>query len=169
MNTEFLNDYDEKVIALAQHLDINLEPDFDENDSYYVANREDYDTDEEYQQAQAELDEEKEQARDEAIKEVTDELDSIMNHYGNTYEYYREEYLVLTDSEADDEWDSALDNYIDECILPEIPDHLQNYFDEEKWKQDAKYDGRGQSLATYDGCEYDEEVNGTTYYIYRTN
>ena len=167
MNTEFLNDYDEKVIALAQHLDIDLEPDFDENDSYYVANREDYDTDEEYQQAQAELDEEKAEARDEAIKEVTDELDSIMNRYGNTYEYYNGEYLVLTDSEADDEWDSALDNYIDEIIMPEIPDHLQNYFDEEKWKCDARCDGRGHILATYDGCEYEEEVNGTTYYIYR--
>ena len=167
MNTEFLNDYDEKVIALAQHLGIDLEPDFDENDSYYVANREDYDTDEEYKQAQTELDEEKEKAREDAIYEVTSELDSIINSYGNTYEYYREEYLVLTDSEADTEEDEALDRYIEELIMPEIPEPLQYYFNEELWKRDARMDGRGHTLATYDGCEYEEEVNGTTYYIYR--
>jgi len=167
MNTEFLDDYDEKVIALAQYLELNLEPDFDKNDSYYVANREDYDTDKEYQRTQAELDKEKEQAREDAIKEVTNELNSIMNRYDNTYEYCGEEYLVLTDSEADDEWDSVLDNYIDEIIMPEIPDHLQSYFDEGEWKRDARCDGRGHALSTYDGCEYAEEVNDTTYYIYR--
>ena len=42
--------------------------------------------------------------------------------------------LVLTDSEADDRWEEELDNYIDECILPEIPKWVRNYFDEEKWR-----------------------------------
>ena len=61
------------------------------------------------------------------------------------------------------------ENYIEECILPEIPDNLQYYFNNEAWKRDAKMDGRGHSLATYDGAEYEETVNNTTYYIYRTN
>lgn len=151
MEKDFLNDYDEKVIALAQHLGIDLEPDF---------NEEDYPTDE-Y------TPEEIEEARTDAISEVTSELDSIVNTYGNTYSYYREEYLVLTDEEADDEWDDALENYIDEVIMPEIPECYQDYFDREGWKKDAEYDGRGHSLSTYDGCENEEEVNGTTYYIYR--
>jgi hypothetical protein len=76
---------------------------------------------------------------------------------------------VLDDSEADDRWEESLDNYLQECIYPELTGNLQNYFDDEKWKRDARYDGRGHSLSSYDGCENEEEVNGTTYYIYRTN
>ena len=151
LNQDFLADYDERVIALAQHLDLNLEPNFD----LYV----DEEATEEKQQEQ----------REEAIQEVINELDNIVNEYDNCYSYYKEEYLVLTDEEADEEEDRQLDNYIDECVYPEIPEHLQNYFDEEAWKRDAHMDGRGNIISTYDGCEYDETVNGTTYYIYRIN
>ena len=169
LTKEALN-YDEKVIALAQHLGLALEPDFDENDSYYIANREDYDTDEEYQQAQAELDEEKEQDMQKAVDEMTDELDNITDGYGEIYRYYGEEYEVLTDSEADDRMEEELDNYIEECIYPEIKDEtLRNYFDEEAWKSDARIDGRGHIISRYDGCENEEKVNGTWYYIYRQN
>ena len=79
------------------------------------------------------------------------------------------EYLVLTASDADERWDAELDSYIDECILPEIPEAFRSYFDFDAWKHDAQYDGRGHSLATYDGHESEEDVNGTTYYIYRVN
>lgn len=79
------------------------------------------------------------------------------------------DYLVYTDDEADEAWGKELDNYIEECILPEIPERYRFYFDDEKWKRDAKYDGRGHSLARYDGNERTQDVNGTTYYIYRVN
>ena len=148
LNQGFLADYDERVIALAQHLCINLEPDFSNVDEEAT-------------------EEEQQEQRDEAILEVTNELDSIVNEYDNCYSYYREEYLVLTDDEADDMEDNNLDNYINECIMPEIPEHLQNYFDEVAWKRDARMDGRGHIISTYDGCEYEETVDGTTYYIYR--
>lgn len=151
MDKEFLNNYDEKVIALSQHLEINLEPDF---------NAEDYPT-EDY------TEEEIEQAKQDAIKEVTDELDSIVEVYENYFDYYNESYTVVTDEEADDLWEQELDNYIEECIMPEIPEHLQNYFDEDAWKDDARIDGRGHAISRYDGYEYEETVNGTTYYIYR--
>ena len=85
------------------------------------------------------------------------------------YEEGSNDYLVLTDEEAEDRWDESMDSYIEECILPELPKHLQFYFDSEKWKKDASYDGRGHCLASYDGEEHEEEVNGTTYYIYRIN
>lgn len=153
MNTnefDFLNEYDEKVIALAQHLGINLEPDFS-----------DIDTDM--------SEEEQEEERQEIIDEIKDELESIVNDYDTTYSYYNQEYDVMTDEEADDAWEEELDNYIDEIIMPELPDTYQNYFDEEAWKRDARYDGRGHSISRYDGEEYEEEVNGTTYYIYRQN
>ena len=146
MDKEFLNNYDEKVIALAQYLDINLEPDF---------NAEDY------------TEEKIEQAKQDAIKEVTDELDSIVEVYENYFNYYNESYTVVTDEEADDLWEQELDNYIEECVMPEIPEHLRDYFNEDAWKDDARVDGRGHAISRYDGYEYEETVNGTTYYIYR--
>jgi len=84
-------------------------------------------------------------------------------------EYGREEFLVCTDSEADDKWDDDLENYIEECILPELPEAYRLYFDNEAWKSDAKQDGRGHSLGRYNGEEHEKTVSGTTYYIYRQN
>ena len=150
---ELVDEYGEEVIALAEHLGLSLEPDF---------NAEDYPT-EDY--TEEEIAEEKQNA----IDEVKDELNNITNEYDCTYSYYREEYIVATDEEADELWEQGLDSYIDECILPEIPKAYQNYFDDEKWKNDARYDGRGHVLATYGGDENYVDVNGTTYYIYRTN
>lgn len=80
-----------------------------------------------------------------------------------------EDYLVLDDSEADEAWDNYLDQYIDDCILPELPEQYCNYFDSESWKSDARYDGRGHCLASYDGHENEETVQGETFYIYRIN
>jgi len=81
------------------------------------------------------------------------------------YDERNSNWLVYTDSEADDAWDESLENYIDECL--EIPQSIRNYFDREAWKSDARMDGRGHSLAGYDGHEQEQEVNGTTYYLYR--
>lgn len=86
-----------------------------------------------------------------------------------TAEGGRDEWMVLTDKEADEKWDESLENYIEECILPELPEAYRFYFDYERWKRDAKMDGRGHSLASYDGNEYDETIDGETYYIYQVN
>ena len=97
------------------------------------------------------------------------------NYDENTFEYGSEEYLVVTDEEADELWEQDLDNYLEECIYPLLPDNMVNYFDDEKWKRDARYDGRGHSLNRYDGAEYIEEVKAKdgevieTYYIFRQN
>lgn len=146
-----LEEYDEKVIALALYLDIDLKPDYDS----YVD--------------EDDSEEEQEEQRQEAISEVTDELDSITDEGYDLYSYGSEEYNVFTDSEADDRWEEELDRYIDEIILPDIPDYLQKYFDEESWKDDARYDGRGHAIARYDGDEGEIKYNGTWYYIYRQN
>ena len=160
LTKELLEEYGERVIALAQHLDLDLE--INEED-YKLNPDEEFETEEEREERIQELKEE----REDAIQAIKDDLECIVNDYDNTYSYYNEEYMVLTDSEADDAEDEELDNYIEECIMPELPDHLRNYFDDEAWKRDAHMDGRGHSLATYDGCEYEETVEGTTYYIYR--
>lgn len=100
---------------------------------------------------------------EEALNDISEESD------GETFTYSNQEYLVLTDDEADTKNDESIDNYIDECILPEIPERYQFYFDDEKFKRDARMDGRGSNLAGYDGAEESQNVNDTTYYIYRTN
>lgn len=85
------------------------------------------------------------------------------------YEVDGNEYRVLTDSEADEANDESIQNYIDECILPELPEQYQSYFDDEAFMRDARMDGRGHNLNYYDGTEYEEQINGTWYYIYQTN
>ena len=84
-------------------------------------------------------------------------------------EYSDRDYTVMTDSEADKAWDEALDNYIDECILPDVPENSKMYFDDERWKDDARIEGRGHSLNHYDGSEEEANINDVDYYIYRRN
>lgn len=84
--------------------------------------------------------------------------------------YYKAEgmeFLVVDDYDAELKWEDALDNYLEECVLSELPDVAQHYFDREGWINDAKMDGRALYLNTYDGTEYEEEVDGVYYYIYR--
>lgn len=143
-------DFDPKAVALALHLNNHLT----EKDGVLFTSNTPED--------EVEAAEWVETQRDE-IQGYEDAAD------GDTYKDGRRDYLILTDSEADDEHDAQLENYIDEFILPEIPDAYQSYFDNEAWKKDAKQDGRGHCLATYDGHENEENVNGETFYIYRTN
>lgn len=77
------------------------------------------------------------------------------DYYGMTVlSYGRQEYAVGTDEEADEAWDQSLDSYLDDSgVLDSIPENLQSYFDREAWKSDAKMDGRGHALASYDGDE----------------
>jgi hypothetical protein len=68
----------------------------------------------------------------------------------------RAEYAVGTDEEADEAWDQSLDSYLDDCgVLDSMPENLRPYFDRDAWKRDARFDGRGHSLASYDGNEMD--------------
>jgi len=79
--------------------------------------------------------------------------------YGlKVYSVGRAEYAVGTDEEADEAWDQALDSYLDDCgVLDSIPENLRRYFDRDAWKSDARHDGRGHALASYDGDEIDLE------------
>jgi hypothetical protein len=103
-----------------------------------------------------------------------DELTEESNdHYGMViYSLGSQEYSVGTDDEADSAWDQELDNYIEECIEPEVEKvavgNLSAYikFDSEMWKRDARMDGRGHALSRYDGDEI--ELEGDLY-AYRLN
>lgn len=43
------------------------------------------------------------------------------------------------------------------------------YFDSDKFKRDARIDGRGHSLSGYDGSEAEQKFNDTWFFIYRHN
>ena len=79
-----------------------------------------------------------------------------------------DDWLVLTDNEADKLPEECAESYTDEA-LQEIPDHLQRYFDADLYCSDVLNDGRGHLLAHYDGDEREQTINGTTYYLYRRN
>lgn len=84
--------------------------------------------------------------------------------YGDGFEYEGAEYLVLTDEEADEAFSEAVESYVDDCT--DIPSNIRPYFDMEAFKNDVEaYDGRGRSLASYDG----EEREFGRFFIYRTN
>ena len=47
---------------------------------------------------------------------------------------------------------------------------IENFIDQESFIEDViNSDGRGHSIASYDGEEDEVEYEGTTYYIYRMN
>lgn len=94
-------------------------------------------------------------------------IDNVTEEGGNTFSFGGRDYLVCTDEEADEEQDAELENYIDDCILPELPQQYRQYFDNESFKQDAKQDGRGHALGRYDGNECEQTVDGRTYFLYR--
>ena len=86
---------------------------------------------------------------------------------GTSFSFGGRDWIVATDSEADALQDEDLDNYLEEYVLPDLPETAQRYFDNKAWKRDARMDGRGHSLGRYDGNECYHTVNGTTYYLYR--
>lgn len=87
--------------------------------------------------------------------------------YGLTvYSIGRAEYAVGTDAEADEAWDQALDSYLDDCVLPDLPETARRYFDRDAWKSDARHDGRGHAIASYDSNEL--ELSGG-FYAFRIN
>lgn len=95
------------------------------------------------------------------------DLDDIEIDANNRVTVQGIEYLAGTDSEMDNFWEEDLENYIDECILPDLPENARRYFDNEAWKSDARMDGRAHSLNRYDGSEEETKVNGTSYFAYR--
>lgn len=104
-----------------------------------------------------------------SIDDVSEERGDLYGE-GECFSAEGGEYVVCTDEEADRAWDASLDSYIDDCIMPELSGTLSQYFDTEKWKRDARFDGRGHSLSSYDSNENEIRLSDGSYlYIYRTN
>ena len=80
-----------------------------------------------------------------------------------------EEYWVLTDDEASDKAELEAQYYLEDA-LSQIPHHLQQYFDDDKYISDYMSDGRGYLLDTYNGSEDSITLdNDSVFYIYRRN
>ncbi len=161
-----------KTLALAQHLGLDV---ILFNGQYYVADINTYN---------------EEQGADHTVTDFVSTVDEDNNIFldwletdctllsdelveasydDSRFEYGNQEYLVCTNDEADSEFQSSIENYVEECVLEELPEQYRRYFDTEAFIKDCSYDGRGNTLAGYDGHENEEIVGGETYYIYRTN
>ena len=80
-----------------------------------------------------------------------------------------EEYWVLTDDEADEKAELEAQYYLEDA-LSQIPHHLQQYFDDDKYISDYISNGRGYLLDIYNGSEDSITLdNGSVFYIYRRN
>ena len=80
-----------------------------------------------------------------------------------------EEYWVLTDDEANEKAELEA-HYRAEEAQQEIPNHLQQYFDIDKYIDDYISDGRGYLLDNYNGSEDSITLdNDSVFYIYRRN
>ena len=159
------------ALALSQGLEV-----FEYDDQFYIGcSQEKFDT---YEQdlcnnedfeSRTEIDETLKNWIDSEGYYLLEDDFEVSSYDDNVIEYAGGEYLVVDDYTADQLWDQDLDNYLEECIYPELSGNLASYFDDEKWKRDARFDGRAHSLNRYDGGEDSETINDTTYYIYRQN
>jgi len=88
---------------------------------------------------------------------------------GDTVSMDGVEYRVLDKDEKREAWDESLENYLDEHVMGATGP----YFDRDAWKRDARIDGAGHCLSSYDGNEYEYCIKrGESYeywYIYRIN
>ncbi len=107
-------------------------------------------------------------------------LDIKKATYGEYYyEYGNQEYLVLTDDEANKLEEENVRSVIEDCYLWEYQQEekktgrsnpLLQYLDIDKWVEDwCGY--KGHNLASYDGIEYEIKLQWSKewWYIYRTN
>jgi hypothetical protein len=91
-------------------------------------------------------------------------------------------YLILTDEEADSRHFDSCQEIVDECYMPEVNKILHDKenrnwalaecfsFDYEKCAKIVKdNDGRGNTLASYDGEENEVFIDGEWFYLYRVN
>ena len=102
------------------------------------------------------------------LQEICDGITEEFDHYFRVGSKLNEDfYIVCTDEVAEELWQEDLEQYLQECIIDELPDHVQGYFNSEAWFSDARLDGRGHCLGRYSGEEHSESVAGTDYFIFQ--
>ena len=75
-------------------------------------------------------------------------------------------WLILTDDEADAKCNDYAQCSLDDVLFG-VDEVIKQYFDSERYIEDYIYNSdRGSVIASRDGEEHTETVNGTTYYLY---
>ena len=82
-----------------------------------------------------------------------------------TFEVDGETWLVCDEDEKESKWDEALDHYLDECV----EGGNGPYFDRDAWKRDARMDGDGHCLSSYDGNVNECAAGPGWHFLYRQN
>ncbi len=86
--------------------------------------------------------------------------------FGDVVKVGGEEYRVLDDDERETAWEESLDSYLDDG-------HVEGadgpYFDREAWKKDARMEGAGPALSSYDGNEYEFSAGHDDWFLYRVS
>ena len=125
--------------------------------------------------------------KDQLLDKIPDEIDEIDKRLDEIYDEKNDvEYDIENIKEDRDNYDideDKLENLIEELKdewrydpmgkLKEYGydnDFISRYIDEDRLIQDIiDVDGYGHTLSIYDGNEYEYYINGTTYYVFRTN
>lgn len=89
---------------------------------------------------------------------------SYLDIYRDAEKLDGEYYLVLTDNEADEKLVEYLEDLVEEQLGKDMFRSLYNYIDFQRMARD---EDRGSHLDYYDGTEWEVDVNGTTYFVYR--
>lgn len=89
-----------------------------------------------------------------------------VRHSETEFEAEGNEWLVMTETEADDAARESIRSFIDDCL--DIPENIRPYFDEDRYIDDVLLaDGRGHVLNSWDGSENEESGIDETFFIYR--
>lgn len=89
---------------------------------------------------------------------------SYLDIYRDAEKLDGEYYLVLTDNEADEKLEEYLEELVEDQLGKDMFRSLYNYIDFQRMARD---EDRGSHLDYYDGTEWEVDVNGTTYFVYR--
>lgn len=100
------------------------------------------------------------------IRQCYNEIEKLDN---KSFVYDGEEYIILTNEEADEEEYEIVKNNIESTFMYDLKDNpAAEYVDIDRWTEDW-CGNRGTNIAWYDGIENVEEINDITYYLYRRN
>lgn len=103
------------------------------------------------------------------LPEEIEELDFSFE-YDGTIRYNGNLYCIMDENDYNEYIDEMIDNYIDDCILPDIPEDYRCYFDTEKFMNDVSCGGERDSFAnSYDGCVNDFKFDSVWYKIWRVD